>query len=386
MTEKDTTAPTLEDLRVRIDAIDQEIQALLNERAGHALDVAKVKKAAAAQESKAQQNSQATNGNPSADWPEVVSFYRPEREAQILKKIATRNKGPMRDVHVQRIFREIISASLSLEEQLKVGYLGPHGTYSEEACFKHFGRSVIGMPHAGIADIFSAVEADAVRFGVVPVENSTEGTINHTLDLLMQTPLQICGEVLLRIQHQLLSNSKDIHAIKAVHAHPQSLAQCRAWLDENLPDAERISESSNAAAAEIAVKNTSVAAIASESAGLRYKLVTLAKNIEDVKTNTTRFLVIGNQDVPPSGDDATSLLISAPHKPGGLRRMLKPMEEAGVSMTRIESRPGRTAMWEYVFFIDVKGHKADELLAPVLEQLREEAVGLRVLGSYPRAI
>ncbi len=382
MSAKDTKPLSLEDLRKRIDAIDQEIQALLNERAGHALDVANSKKASAIQAAKDAPDDAAGNQTSSP----VVSFYRPEREAQILKNIASRNTGPMRDEHIQRIFREIISASLSLEEQLKIGYLGPQGTYSEEATFKHFGRSVIGVPYAGIADIFTAVEADAVRYGVVPVENSTEGTINHTLDLLMHTPLQICGEALLRIHHQLLSNSDNLEGIEAVHAHPQSLAQCRAWLDKHLPNAERISESSNAAAAEVAVENKAVAAIASQSAGLRYKLPTLASNIEDVKTNTTRFLVIGNQAVPPSGDDATSLLISAPHKPGGLRRMLKPMEDAGVSMTRIESRPGRTAMWEYVFFIDVKGHKDDEVLAPVLDQLRDEAVGLRVLGSYPRAL
>jgi len=380
MTDKDTTTPSLEALRERIDSIDLEIQALLNERAGNALLVAKAKKADAIKE--------ATDANDGVlpTSPPIVSFYRPEREAQILKKIASRNQGPMRDVHVQRVFREIISASLSLEEQLKIGYLGPQGTYSEEATMKHFGRSVIGVPHSGIAEIFAAVEADSVRFGVVPVENSTEGTINHTLDLLMNTPLQICGEVLLRIQHQLLSQCEDLSKITAVHAHPQSLAQCREWLDENLPDAERVSESSNAAGAAVAVDNKTVAAIAGVSAGLRYKLPTLAQNIEDIKTNTTRFLVIGKQDVPPSGDDATSLLISAPHKPGGLRRMLKPMEDAGISMTRIESRPGRTAMWEYVFFIDVKGHQADDVLAQVLEQLRDEAVGLRVLGSYPRAL
>jgi len=382
MTDKHSTTPTLESLRDRIDAIDLEIQTLLNERAGNALQVAKVKKLSALKEA----TDESGGVPPSPGATPIVSFYRPEREAKILKKIASRNQGPMRDVHIQRIFREIISASLSLEEQLKIAYLGPHGTYSEEATMKHFGRSVIGVPHSSIADIFTAVEADSVRYGVVPVENSTEGTINHTLDLLMHTPLQICGEVLLRIEHQLLSQCTDPKKLQAVHAHPQSLAQCRGWLDENLPNTERVSESSNAAAAAIAVENDTIAAIAGVSAGLRYKLPTLAQNIEDVKTNTTRFLVIGKQDVPPSGDDATSLLISAPHKPGGLRRMLKPMEEAGISMTRIESRPGRTAMWEYVFFIDVCGHQADETLAPVLDKLRDEAVGLRVLGSYPKGL
>lgn len=386
MTEKDTKPSSLEDLRDRIDSIDQEIQALLNERAEHALAVAKLKKAIAADAAKNEAIAAGKSAAGNEVVPPVVSFYRPEREAQILKKVAAHNDGPMRDVHMQRIFREIISASLSLEEQLKIAYLGPQGTYSEEAAFKHFGRSVVGVPYAGISDIFAAVEAEAVRFGVVPVENSTEGTINLTLDLLMHTPLQICGEALLRIRHQLLSNSDSLKTIETVHAHPQALAQCRGWLDKHLPDAERISESSNAAAAEVAVNSKTIAAIAGESAGLRYKLPTLASNIEDTSTNTTRFLVIGNQDVPISGDDSTSLLVSAPHKPGGLRRMLEPLEESGISMTRIESRPGRKAMWEYVFFIDVKGHKDDDQLAPVLEQLRNEAVGFRVLGSYPRAL
>lgn len=324
MTDQET--PSLESLRERIDAIDHEVQQLLTERAAHALLVSKAKKISAS----------ADNGG--------------------------------------------------TEDKLTIGYLGPQGTYSEEATLKHFGSAITGVPCSGIADIFTVVESGEARFGVVPVENSTEGTINQTLDLLMETPLRICAEVQLRIQHQLLSNTTELSQITAVHAHPQSLAQCRGWLDDNLPNAERISESSNAAAAAIALENNGIAAIASMSAGLRYKLNTLAKNIEDIKTNTTRFFIIGDQDVPPSGDDATSLLISAPHKPGGLRRMLKPMEDSGVSMTRIESRPGRKAMWEYVFFIDVKGHQEDEILQPVLKQLKEEAVGLRVLGSYPRAL
>jgi len=340
MTDRGTT--TLEGLRDRIDAIDLEIQSLLIERASHALEVAKKKKAAT-------QN-------------EIVS-------ANVTDDVTAS-----------------VTANLDLGETLNIAFLGPEGTYSEQATYKHFGRSVTGVPYPGIADIFAAVEAKEVRYGLVPVENSTEGTINHTLDLLMQTSVQICGEVLLRIEHQLLSQANDLSAVSAVHAHPQSLAQCRNWLDKHLPKAERISESSNAAAASVAVEDKTIAAIAGESAALRYKLSALAKNIEDVKTNTTRFLIIGDQSVPVSGDDSTSLLISAPHKPGGLRRMLKPLEDAGVSMTRIESRPGKTAMWEYVFFIDVKGHQSDEVLAPVLAKLKEEAVGLRVLGSYPRAL
>lgn len=367
MSDEQPSLPSLDQLRNNIDAIDKQIKALLQERASCAISVAEVKKADAGSD-------------------EAVVFYRPEREAQILKKLAQENTGPLEDVHLQRIYREIISASMSLEEVMRIAYLGPQGTYSEEATYKHFGHSVEGVPCAGIGDLFAAAEAGQVRFAVVPVENSTEGTVSHTLDKLMDTTLRICGEVFLRIQHSLLTRATDISHIKAIHAHPQSLAQCRHWLDENMPHAERISESSNAAAARLAVEQPAIAAIAGQAAADHYKLAALATGIEDLKNNTTRFLVMGDRDIPVSGDDATSLLISAPHKPGGLRRLLKPLEDAGVSMTRIESRPGRTGLWEYVFFIDVKGHQQDPTLSKVLEQLKDEAVLMRVLGSYPSAL
>lgn len=353
-------------VRGRIDSIDRKIQALLAERGQAALDVAEIKKGMSP--------------------GEAVNFYRPEREAQILRDVAKRNEGPLADTSVQRIFREIISASLALEGPMKVAYLGPEGTYSHAAAERHFGHAVTTMPEAGISEIFQAVEADRVRFGIVPVENSTEGTINHTLDRLMESPLRVCGEVRLRIQHQLLSQETSLDAVQAVHAHPQALAQCRNWLDAHLPGIKRISESSNAVAAQLASSTSGIAAIAGEQAGVRYQLQTLEAGIEDEKTNTTRFLVIGRQHIPPSGEDSTSLLVSAPHKPGGLRRLLQPLEDAGVSMTRIESRPGRTGLWEYVFFIDVAGHELDDTLKPVLEQLRDEAPLLRVLGSYPSAL
>ncbi len=363
--------PSLASLRETIDALDANILQLLNERASAAVKVADAKKAEAL-----------ANGNPD----EPLSFYRPEREAQIFRSLNEANTGPLHNEHLHRIYKEIISSCLALEEKLTIGFLGPEGTYSEEATLKHFGNSVSVSPYAAISEIFSAVEAGQVRFGVVPVENSTEGMVNHTLDLLMTTPLHVCGEVQLRIQHQLLSQCTSIDDIKAVHAHPQALAQCRAWLNEHMPRVQQISESSNAEAAALAKQHPTIAAIASEAAAGKYGLSILASCIEDIKTNTTRFLVIGDQQIPSSGDDVTSLMISAPHKPGGLRRMLKPIEAAGVSMTRIESRPARTAMWEYVFFIDVNGHKDDDILKGVLEQLTDDAVGLRVLGSYPRAI
>ncbi len=349
-----------------IDAIDVQIQALLNARATAALKVAEVRLA--------------EGNNQSAD------LYRPEREAQILKEVASRNEGPMGDAAVQGIFREIISASLILEEPMRVAYLGPEGTFSHAAADRHFGHAVEAIPEAGIAEIFRVVESGSVRFGVVPVENSTEGAVNLTLDLLTQTSLRVCGELSMRIQHCLMNQSGSLSDITAVHAHPQALAQCWHWLNANLPNAERVSESSNAAAAKLALEAPGIAAIAGEAAAHLYGLNTLEKGIEDEKNNTTRFLIIGDQDIPSSGHDSTMLLVAAPHRPGGLRHLLQPLEDAGVSMTRIESRPSRSALWEYVFFIDVDGHQSDATLAPVLEHLRELAPLLRVLGSFPRSL
>jgi chorismate mutase/prephenate dehydratase len=363
---KNGAAIDLGEIRKEIDALDLQIQSLLNARANAAIKVADVKMAEA-------------QGKP-------VDFYRPEREAQILKEVARRNEGPMDDNAVQRIFREIISASLALEEPMKIAYLGPEGTYCHAAADRHFGHAVQTAPQSGIAEIFHAVESGQTRFGVVPVENSTEGAINQTLDLLTQTSLRVCGEISLRIQHCLMSQETALDEIREVHAHPQALAQCRHWLNTNLPMAERVSQSSNAAAAQVAVETQGVAAIAGDTAAQMYRLNSLMSGIEDEKNNTTRFLVIGNQNVPPSGDDSTLLLFAAPHRPGGLRRILQPLEEAGVSMTRIESRPAKAALWEYVFFTNVTGHKDDSTLAPVLEELRELAPLLKVLGSYPRAL
>lgn len=313
-------------------------------------------------------------------------LYRPERDAQLMRAVIERNKGPLDDKALQQIFREILSACVSLETPLKVAYLGPEGTYSHTAAERYFGHAVITQPEVGIGEIFNAVEAGRVRFGVVPVENSTEGAVNQTLDLLTQTSVRVCGELGMRIQHCLMSQAKTLADVKAVHAHPQALAQCMHWLNMNVPDAERVSESSNAAAARLAIERHEIAAIAGRSAAQRYGLSALMEGIEDEKNNTTRFLVIGDQQIAPSGDDATLLLVSAPHRPGGLRSLLGPLEEAGVSMTRIESRPSRSALWEYVFFINIHGHEHDGHLSKVLEQLRELAPLVKVLGSYPRAL
>jgi chorismate mutase/prephenate dehydratase len=341
--------PTLSDVRRQIDDIDHRIHQLLNDRARAALSVATIKLAEA--------------------QGEAVDFYRPEREAQILKDVADRNEGPMEDRAVQRIFREIISASLALEAPMRVAYLGPEGTYTHAAADRHFGHAVETVSEPDIPDIFHSVEAGHVRFGVVPVENSIEGAVNQTLDQLTRTSLSVCGEVRMRIQHCLLSK---VDALDQINA--------------NLPDAERISASSNAAAAKTVLDKPGTAAIAGETAARLYDLSVLASGIEDEKNNTTRFLVIGNQQIPPSGDDSTLLLIAAPHRPGGLRGMLEPLEKAGVSMTRIESRPSRSGLWDYVFFIDVNGHAQDPNLSDVLQELRESAPLLKVLGSYPRAL
>ncbi|MBX2880077.1 MAG: prephenate dehydratase [Granulosicoccus sp.] len=361
-----TPVSTLDDVRQQIDAIDRKIQTLLNERAEAALSVATIKLAEAA-------------GEP-------VDFYRPEREAQILKLVAKRNEGPMDSLAVQRIFREIISASLALESPMRVAYLGPEGTFTHAAAARHFGHAVDTVPNSDIEEIFQSVQSGDVRFGVVPVENSIEGSVNQTLDQLTRTPLRVCGEVRMRIQHCLMSTASALDEVQQVHAHPQALAQCQRWLNTHLPAAKRVSASSNAAAANAVRSGDGAAAIAGETAAELYGLQLLATGIEDEKNNTTRFLIIGDQQIAPSGDDSTLLLIAAPHRPGGLREMLMPLEQAGVSMTRIESRPSRSGLWDYVFFIDVHGHELDQNLSEVLQKLRDLAPLLKVLGSYPRAL
>ena len=279
------------------------------------------------------------------------------------------------------------STSASIQESpVSVAYLGPEGTYTHAAADRFFGSAATVHPEPGIAEIFGAVETHRAEFGVVPVENSTEGAVNQTLDLLTKTSIRVSGEIRMRIQHCLLGHAAQMTAIKEVRAHPQALAQCKNWLRENLPGVALINESSNAAAARLAVERADIAAIASETAAELYDLPVMNKGIEDIRNNTTRFLVIGHRDSAPTGDDSSLLLVSAPHKPGGLRSILGPLEEAGVSMTRIESRPSGSALWEYVFFINVDGHQQDEKLSGVLEQLRELAPLVKVLGSYPRAV
>jgi chorismate mutase/prephenate dehydratase len=273
-----------------------------------------------------------------------------------------------------------------LEQPLKVAFLGPEGTFTQAAALKHFGRSVQTLSMASIPDVFREVEAGACHYGVVPVENSTEGVVSHTLDTFLNSPLRICGEVSLRINHHLLGREGDLAAVRKVYSHSQSLAQCRGWLDLHLPQAQRIAVGSNAEAARLAAQEAASAAIAGEAAAQIYGLSPLASNIEDEPGNTTRFLVIGKRDAAPSGDDKTSLMFTTENRAGGLHAMLSPFANNNISMTRIESRPSRRVQWDYIFFVDVDGHRQDENLRRALQELAQVAAHLKILGSYPKAV
>lgn len=345
-------------LRNQIDRLDEEILARLSERARCAQRVGEIK-----------------DGN----------IYRPEREAQVLRRLADVNPGPLPDTAVQRIFREIMSACLALEQPLKIAYLGPAGTFSESASRKHFGAAPSFLPLASIDEVFREVEVGNVDYGVVPVENSTEGAVGGTLDLLLAAPLQVCGEVKLRVHQHLLSRADGIGAAKRLYSHAQSLAQCHEWLNRQLPNLPRVPVSSNAEAARLAGEDPESCAIAGEAAAELYGLKVLASNIEDDPNNTTRFLVISGHDAGPSGKDKTSLVCSAPNRPGAMHALLEPLARHGVSMTKLQSRPARGGLWEYVFYIDIDGHQQDAPVAAALKELAARAAFVKILGSYPAA-
>lgn len=350
-------------VRIGINQVDQDLLALLAKRADLAEQVAVIKTAAD---------------------PNAV-FYRPEREAQILRRQVERNNTPLPDTAIRAIFKEIISACLALEETMVVAYLGPAGTFTEQATMKQFGHGPTLLPLASIPDIFHEVETGRVRYGVVPVENSTEGAVTHTLDLFRDSDLVICGEVLLPIHHCLLSQNDDLKQIKKVLAHQQALAQCRRWLDVNMPDAERVAVSSNAEGARLVAGDSNAAAIASEAAGELYEVPVQQLHIENDSSNTTRFLVIGTRAVGPSGKDKTTLLVSARNQPGALHQFLAPLAERGIDLMRIESRPIPGTNWQYCFFIDIDGHCEDPHMIAGLAALKSEVGVYKVLGSYPRA-
>ena len=352
MSEKD-----IQKVRERIDALDKELLGLLERRAGLAREVGKLK------------------GNSAA--------YRPERESEILSRMPE---------SARPVFREVISLCRAVEQPIRVAYLGPHGTFSEQAVRRQFGSAVDAQPAGSIDEVFRSAEAATTQFAVVPVENSTEGAVGRTLDLLLVTPLKICGEIELKVRQNLLSREKDSKKIKTIYSHSQSLAQCNGWLGQNLPAPPRIPVGSNAEAAQRAAKEKGAAAIAGEAAAERYKLTILARDIEDNPSNTTRFLVLGNLEPAPTGRDRTSLVMSAENKPGAVHALLTPLAEAGVSMSRIESRPSRlgkqsgSSLWEYVFFIDVEGHQADSKVKNAIDILKTKAPFLKILGSYPMAV
>ena len=318
----------------------------------------------------------------------VGQAYRPEREAQVLRRVKELNPGPLSDETLGLLFREIMSACLALERPITVAYLGPRGTFSERATLKHFGLAAEAVPTASIDEVFRAVESGAADFGIVPVENSTEGAVGRSLDLMPQTPMKVCGEVILRIHHNLMAKTPpiDFGDIRRVFSHGQSLAQCHEWLNSHLPKAERVAVSSNAEAARRTAEEAGSAAVAGEMAAEQYGLAILAANIEDEPNNTTRFLVLGDYQPEPSGKDKTSLVLSAKNRAGAVYKMLTPFATRGVSMTKFESRPSRVALWDYLFFVDIEGHRDDPQVAEALDEVGRIAGYIKVLGSYPAAV
>ena len=355
----------LREIRARIDALDAQIQQLIAQRARCAQEIAQAKSVAGE-----------INGN----------FYRPDREAEVLRGVVERDSRPLPPEEMARIFREIMSACLALESPLRVAFLGPEGTYTHAAALKHFGQSVTAAPLGAIDEVFREVEARDAHFGVVPIENSTEGVVTHTLDMFVRSPLRICGEVELRVHHCLLSKSAALGDVRRVLAHQQSLAQCREWLNAHLPGIDIVAVSSNAEAARQVANDRGAAAIAGETAGALYQLNILARNIEDEPNNTTRFLIVGPLDPGVTGADKTSLLLSAPNRPGMLHDLLNALAKRKISLTRIESRPSRQGLWEYVFFIDIDGHAQEPRIAEALDELRVQAAFVKLLGSYPKAV
>ena len=346
--------------RAAIDALDQEILARLNDRARHAQAIGALK------------------GDGGA--------YRPGRETQVLAGLHERNAGPLPDAAVTGVFREIMSACRALEQTMRIAYLGPAGTFSHAAVARHFGSFVDAVPFPTFDDIFRSVASGQTDYAVVPVENSTEGAIGRTLDLMCTTDLAICGEVKLRVAQNLLTNAAGMADVTKVYSHGQSLAQCVQWLAQHLPAVPRIAVASNAEAARLAAAEPGAAAIAGENAGAIYGLATLAPHIEDEPNNTTRFWVLGRQQAAPSGNDQTSLVMSCPNRPGAVYELLEPLARHGVSMSRFESRPARTGLWEYLFFVDLVGHRADPPVAAALAELARKAPFLKLLGSYPAAL
>lgn len=363
MTDKNDNGD-LEAVRKQIDELDQAIQSLISQRAELAFAV----------------------GESKGKLPNAVDYYRPEREAQVLRAVLERNEGPLSDSEMLRLFREIMSACLARQEPLKIAYLGPEGTFTQQAVHRHFGHSVQALGHSSIETVFEQVQGAEADFGVVPVENSTQGIVTHTLDMFLESDLKICGEIEIPIHHNLLTQSDKLAGVERVYAHDQSLSQCRVWLRRNLPEVEALPVASNAEAARRVRNAPEAAAIASRMAAEIYGVPVLFSRIEDNPDNTTRFLVIGRQLFSSSGEDKTTLLLAGQEGPGLLHQLLAPFDQHRVNMTRIESRPSRMGKWEYVFFVDVEGHVDDEQVSLALADLGKVSKLTKVLGSYPRAV
>lgn len=352
----------LKPLREQIDAIDAQILQLLSQRGKVAQEVGHVK---------AETN---------------APVFRPEREAQVLRGVAERNPGPLMDRDVQTIFREIMSSCRALERRVTVAYLGPSGTFSEQAVFQQFGSAIETLPCVSIDEVFRATEAGTANFGVVPVENSSEGAINRTLDLLLATTTIISGEVSIPVHHSLMSKTGSMDGVTVVCAHSQALAQCQVWLNQHYPQLERRAVASNAEAAVLASSDPTVAAIASEMAGEQYQLGVVQAHIQDDPHNRTRFVIIGQLQTGPSGKDRTGIVLAVPNKAGAVYNLLAPLAKHGVSMTRFESRPARIGTWEYYFYVDIEGHVHDAAVTRALDELKDNAAFFKVLGSYPQSL
>ncbi len=356
-------------IRQQIDTLDQQIHTLLNQRAECAMAVAEVKQAAVSE-----------GGTPPV-------FYRPEREAQVLRSVIDRNEGPLLGDQVAHIFREIMSACLALEKPLDVAFLGPKGTFTQAAAIKQFGHAAITKPYASVDRVFRAVESGECNYGVVPVENSTEGVVNHTLDCFSSSSLTICGELEIPIAlHLMIGVNTDLESVSKICAHQQALAQARNWLDNHYPHLERVAVSSNGEAAELAAKDPAIAAIAGDIALDSYNVIAAFKNIEDCNNNTTRFFVISPQLISGSGNDKTCLMVSTRNEPGALFNLLQPFNDAYINLTRLTSRPSRTENWAYVFFIEFEGHESDSVISQIISTLEAKSYAIKSLGSFPKAV
>ncbi|MGB6009151.1 prephenate dehydratase [Castellaniella sp.] len=361
MAEQDLQA-SLEPLRARIDALDEQILVLLNQRAQAALQVGDVKKR----------------------FDAAGPVLKPEREALIIRRLQTINGGPLPESAVAAIWGQVISACRGLESVLTVAFLGPQGSFSEQASYEHFGQAITGLRCESFDEVFRSVEAGQADVGMVPVENSTEGAVNRSLDLLLNSSLKVLGERTIRIHHNLLTRTGGLEGVRRVLGHPQALAQCQAWLSRNHPGLERLPVASNAQAARMAAEDPSCAAIAGDAAAAAWGLSAVASGIQDDPQNQTRFVAVGARDAGPTGRDKTSLILAVPNRAGAVYEMLAPLSRHDVSMTRFESRPARTGQWEYYFYVDLLGHHQDEPVRQALAELRQQVAFFKILGSYPR--